>query len=249
MILDVGETSLGETGGQVHVGIIIGGFHFCIVNKLYKESRNYNDEEFKRIVEIFLDVDGSVTMYDNSSTDSNYLLEVEKLKKKFIINPSATFKSIGYVRKTGPLLNIKLEYIYIFDFHDIFINSYLDVVSFAMLDPYIYNSPFHTTMSSTPNKIITDNMLTGGHKTPDFWTQTLLSPVGYIKSYSDVSKINYHAGAQSCLFDYPSYCSVLIPINASCRNTENGLLFSVSLEHFKIKKNICCLAECFGIVE
>jgi hypothetical protein len=97
--------------------------------------------------------------------------------------------------------------------------------------------------------MITDNMLTGGHKTPDYWTQTLLSPVGHSVSYSVGSHVNYYAGAQACMFDYPSYCSILIPIDASCRNTENGLLFSVSLKHFKIKKNICCLAECFGIVE
>jgi hypothetical protein len=250
MLLGIQVTPRGVTGGHVHVAIVLGGFRFCIINEHYKESYQYDSETFRRIPELFPPEINSTTIYDIFSTDVNYLLEVQKLKKKFITNPNATFYAIGYFIDVGTKYNPILEYIYIFDFHDIFINSYLNLVSFAMYNPYLglFSDAFTPTMSTPPNKIITDNMLTGGHKTPDYWTQTLLSPVASI-SYSGGSSINYHAGAQSCMFDYSSYCSVLIPINAFCRNTDNGLLFSVSLKHFKIKKNICCLAECFGIVE
>ena len=250
MIFDLGTTPPGVTGGSTSVFVKFGGFRFFIVNYDYKKSLRYDISHFPLTGGYPYALNDDYPPYPKeyfeiTSSNQLYITEVERLKKAFNTNPNSKFKAIGYTSKTGTIWNPIYEYVFAFDFTDIFETSIIGVSNYAdkvRLNDYpTWNAIYE----------VSDSLVGGdGTKKDIFYTSALYCPVDFVEYYSWGGSKNWHAGVGVLIFEFSSYYSVLVPLSVpSLHHPESGgTILGAMFNHYKVTKNSsCCLAQCFGI--
>lgn len=253
MLLGISDTPASVTGGDSSVFLNFGGFRFYLYNYDFDKSYGYGEPTFYPLTGgipyTLNDVSNRhpLEYFENSSNDSLYLAEVERLKKTYITNPNSKFKAVGYTSKKGSPLDPILEYVFAFDFHDIFKTSIIGTVSYSdtvrLNDFPSWNAIYN----------VSDSLVGGdGTKKDIHYTPALYSPVDFVEYYSWGGSKNWYAGVGVLVFEFNTHYSVLVPNSVpNLRHPlSGGTILGAIFNHHKIIKNSkCCLAEIFGITQ
>lgn len=251
MLLGIGETPSGVTGGSSSVFVTFGGFRFFIVNYDYEQSYGYGESYFYPLTGGYPYTLNDLSnlfpqeYFEITSLNQLYISEVERLKKAFNTNINSKFKAIGYTSKTGTFYNPIFEYVFAFDFNDIFETSIIGVCSYAdrvRLEAY-------PTWNAIYN--VSDSLVGGdGTKKDIFYTNALYCPVDFVERYTWGGSRNWHAGVGVLIFEFTTHYSVLVPRSVpSLQHPQTGgTILGAIFNHYKVtKQSLCCLAQIFGI--